>query len=189
MTKYFLVRPRSPGKIFCPHQFKICLPANLCQSVDFFDTANIQCKFTFGFKIWGILRIRWSKIKSSACFHHQTHLEARIFAIFQRFSNFLGHFVNLGELSTKIKVETAGQVQDRFTAVCPTKTCTRALSNVNIAYNGKNRYLYLQNNIIPKKLCEMPKNPIIWLWPLSGRGYQVMSTFRLGFPDPKVAWQ
>ena len=33
----------------------------------------------------------------------------------------------------------------------------------------------------------MPKSPIIWTLPLSGRVYQVMSNFRLGFPDQIVA--
>ena len=35
---------------------------------------------------------------------------------------------------------------------------------------------------------KVPKSPIIWLWPLSGRGYQVMSRFCPGVPDQKVAY-
>ena len=53
--------------------------------------------------------------------------------------------------------------------------------------SGPKSLLPLLKCNIPKKYRKCPKSPIICLSTLSGRGYQVMSRFRLGVPDRKVA--
>ena len=82
----------------------------------------------------------------------------------------------LSNVSAEIALKPA-----RFRAVCPLSRCKQSET-------GRKSLIAPLKYIIPKTLCEMPKNHIIWLWPLSGRGYQVMSRFCPGVPDLKVAY-
>ena len=135
--------------------------------------------------------IIWCRIQFCLCFSHLNLKIPSIFTLFSKFLSSHGHFVKSGELSTK-RTKSQGRQAKHYVGRASRAIC--ALNNVNIAAqqckhceSGPKSLLPLLKCNIPKKYRKCPKSPIICLSTLSGRGYQVMSRFRLGVPDRKVA--
>ena len=158
-------------------QFEFLLPGNLCQSVDLFERVIIV---SLSRKYCGILRnfdITWFTISPEfylITFWAWKSLQRTLFFIFP---NFFWPFRQIGDTSTKSLAEHFCRSKDERTPVIQASSkdqCSARAPSFSILFcwrfwhttSGRKR----SSEEIIKKLSKVPKSPIIWLWPLSGRG-------------------